>query len=92
MMSWFSKAKPRVVPQPDAIDDVLKLYILSKSKLFHTFDEIDTNMPLFSSGILDSLAFVELALFVQKTFHATINVAAFDTIAEIRDAILKGAN
>lgn len=92
MMSWFSKAKPKAAPQPDDVDDVLKLYILSKSRILNSFDDLDPYTPLFSSGLLDSLAFVELALFVQKTFHATINVASFDTIAEIRDAILKSAN
>lgn len=72
------------------VEDALKGYILTKSRVVSA-DDVDPHTPLFSSGLLDSLAFVDLALFVRKTFGVTLNIASFDSIAEIRDAVLKAA-
>ena len=48
--------------------------------------------PLISSGLIDSFHLVDLALFVEETFGATIddtelNVETFDTLKQLCDMI-----
>ncbi len=48
--------------------------------------------PLISSGLIDSFHLVDLALYIEETFHVKIedfelSVSVFDTIAQLEDLV-----
>ena len=98
MIAWFRKEKPEVlhpaVPAEDMIENKLKAFITAKSKLVAASD-IDSNTNVFSSGLLDSLSFIELVLFIEKEFQirlsktTDINMNTMDSIGQIIKAVLK---
>jgi acyl carrier protein len=54
-------------------------------------------MKIFSSGLLDSLMFIELVLFVEKEFQIklaktkAVNMNSIDTVGQIIEAVLSAA-
>ena len=55
---------------------------------------IPTDAPLISSGWIDSLSFVDLAVFVEQTFgvhlkNSELNAATFDTLDQLADLIAR---
>lgn len=58
---------------------------------------IKPDAPLISSGLIDSLSFVDLAVFVENTFgvrlkNSELNAAAFDTLDQLADLIARKQN
>ena len=77
-----------------AIAEKLKTFVTKKSRLIKSADlRMDT--PLFSSGLLDSLAFVQLVAFIQSDFRVKLSatmsptVKNLDTLDQITQAVLK---
>ncbi|TMA78995.1 MAG: acyl carrier protein, partial [Deltaproteobacteria bacterium] len=72
----------------------LRSFVAAKSK-FVEASEIANETKLFSSGLLDSLAFIELVLYVEKEFHlklvdfTEVNLNSLDSIEQILDPIFK---
>ena len=55
---------------------------------------IQPDAPLISSGWIDSLSFVDLAVFVEQTFgvplkNSELNAATFDTLDQLADLIAR---
>ncbi len=98
MTSWFSKKTASAPVQVDAetIERKIKDFIASKSKLVQASD-ITRDMKIFSSGVLDSLMFIELVLFVEKHFQVKLtktkagNMNSIDTVEQIIEAVLSAA-
>ena len=93
MTAWFKKAgapatNARAPLDSEAAAGKLRGFIAAKSKLIKE-SEIATDTKLFSSGLLDSLAFIELVLFVEKEFHiklsdvSEVNMESLDSIEQI---------
>src|SRR5258706_3429448 len=93
MTAWFRKGNSPSAPKTPSIDpaaaaEKLRAFIATKSKLITAADLTD-DTKLFSSGLLDSLAFIELVLFVQKELHlklaygTDVNLDSLDSIEDI---------
>jgi acyl carrier protein len=99
MSAWFKKAdapaKHAAAPlDPEAAARKLRSFIAAKSKLVKE-SEISADTKLFSSGLLDSLAFIELVLFVEKEFHVKlsdvtdVNMDCLDSIEQILNPVVR---
>jgi acyl carrier protein len=99
MSAWFRKADTQstsTYPPLDAERAAQKLreFIAAKSKLVKA-SEIGNETKLFSSGLLDSLAFIELVLYVEKQFHVKladvteISLTSLDSIEQFLNPIFK---
>ena len=56
--------------------------------------DIDPEEPLLSSGIIDSFSLIDIALFVEDTFHVHVddtdlNASTFDSLNELADLIIE---
>ena len=56
--------------------------------------DIDPEEPLLSSGIIDSFSLVDIALFVEDTFHVHVddtdlNASTFDSLNDLADLIIE---
>ena len=102
MTAWFRKtpSQQEAIRTPldrDAAAKKLRGFVASKSKLVEA-SEIATDTKLFSSGLLDSLAFIELVLFVEKEFHVklanvtSVNMASLDSIDQILAPIARATS
>ena len=101
MTAWFRKTDSPAKPSSKPIDaqtaaESLRDFIATKSKLVKA-SELTNDTKLFSSGLLDSLAFVEMVLFVEKSFHlkladiTDVNMESLDSIQQILDPIVAHA-
>jgi len=101
MSAWFRKSgaesnSARVPLDPESAAQQLRNFIAAKSKLVQA-SEIANDTKLFSSGLLDSLAFVELVLFVEREFRikladiTDVNMDSLDSIEQILAPLLKRA-
>jgi acyl carrier protein len=99
MSAWFRKSGgesdgTRAPLDPESAAQKLRDFIAGKSKLVQA-SEIGSDTKLFSSGLLDSLAFVELALFVEKEFRVKladmieVNMDSLDSIEQILRPIIE---
>jgi len=99
MRAWFRKSDPitKNINGPvdyEAAEQKLRSFVAAKSK-FVEASEIANETKLFSSGLLDSLAFIELVLYVEKEFHlkladfTEVNLNSLDSIERILDPIFK---
>ncbi len=66
-------------------DFIIKTFMCGKGSL-------KDDQPLFASGIIDSLGFIKLLAFIQKTFHVVIEMSEvtmekFNTINDIAKII-----
>ena len=96
MSPWFRKVQPESDSaakfDSGAATDKLRGLIASKSK-FVSAQEIETDTKLFSSGILDSLAYIELVLFVEREFQVSLSKTAglssvsLDSIGQIIELV-----
>jgi acyl carrier protein len=99
MSAWFRKSGAdsdgtRVPLDAEAAAQKLRDFIAAKSKLVQA-SEIANNTKLFSAGLLDSLAYVELVLFVEKEFRVKladiidVNMDSLDSIEQILRPIIE---
>ena len=99
MSAWFRKAdaspgNAAVSLDREAAIQKLRKFVGAKSKLVKE-SEIAADTRLFSSGLLDSLAFIELVLFVENEFHLKlsdhmdVNMDSLDSIEQILDPVLR---
>src|SRR5258706_13813461 len=93
MTAWFRKGNSPSAPKTPSIDpaaaaEKLRAFIATKSKLITAADLTD-DTKLFSSGLLDSLAFIELVLFVEKDLQlkladvTEVNMKRVDSVEDI---------
>ena len=84
--------KASKVIDPAVIEKRIRDFISSKSKMVKG-DDLATDTKLFTSGLLDSLTFIQLVTFIESTFNLSladkIEVTGenLDTINQIRTAI-----
>ena len=76
------------VTDENEITDVVRGFILSKYLPTERPENLHNNTPLQSSGLLDSLAIVNLANFVEQRFQITLElrdtgVERFDCVEQI---------
>ena len=101
MSAWFRKSpaesgSARVPLDPESAAQQLRDFIAARSKIVQASD-INKDTKLFSSGLLDSLAFVELVLFVEKEFRVkladimNVNMDSLDSIEQILRPIIEKA-
>jgi len=70
------------------IEEKIRSFVAKKSKLAD-ISELDKSTKVFSSGLLDSLHFVELMLFLEKEFkiefsnNTEVNMKTMDSISQI---------
>ena len=99
MTAWFRRPIPQAPPTRAPLDAALveaKLgfFIASKYKLSDA-SEIGRDTKIFSSGLLDSLAFIEIVLFLEKEFQirlakaTKVHMTSLDSVGQIIDAVLK---
>lgn len=74
------------------IKEILREYILTTCLPGESPENLGDDVPLQTSGILDSLALIGLVQFVEKRFSAELdvydtNVERFDTIEDIARTI-----
>jgi|SRR5438034_714702 acyl carrier protein len=97
MTAWPRRQKPKdlyspVGLDPEIVENKLKDFIATKSKLI-TVSDIDKNTKVFSSGLLDSLAYIELVLFVEREFRVKlskmteVNMNSMDSVAQIVETV-----
>ena len=94
MPAWFKKQTPdpRISAPLDEESAAAKLkgFLAGKSKLLSVSD-IENDTELFSSGLLDSLAYIELALFLEREFHCKLppgtSMDSLDSIAAVLSII-----
>jgi|ERR1043166_4621341 acyl carrier protein len=96
MAAWVKKPKVKD-PHPSApldrqtVENKLKAFVAAKSKLIAASD-IDTSMKIFSSGLLDSLTYIDLVLFIDQEFKiklSNVNIDSMDSIAEILETVMR---
>jgi len=98
MTAWFTKPKGKAVLTPirvdaETVENTLKAFIATKSKLVAVSD-IHKDTKVFSSGLLDSLIFIELVLFIEKEFKiklsrtTEVNMNSMDSIGQMIQAVL----
>jgi acyl carrier protein len=100
MTAWFPKLKKDasmpVHVDAAAVGRKIADFIASKSKLIRA-DEITQEMKLFSSGLLDSLMFIELVLFIEKELQVklakshAVNMNSMDSVGQIVEAVCSAA-
>jgi acyl carrier protein len=101
MTAWFKKNSRLIDNHTTPFDreaaaQKLRSFVASKSKLVQAAD-IGFDMKLFSSGLLDSLAFIELVLFVEKEFHVKlsdvtdVNMDCLDSIEQIINPVVRAS-
>ena len=99
MRAWFRKADTESASSRAPLDaeraaQKLREFIATKSKLVKA-SEIANETKLFSSGLLDSLAFIELVLYVEKEFHlkltdvTDVNLTSLDSIEQFLNPIFE---
>ena len=77
---------------PYAIDETVRSFIRRHTP--YAMSEIGPDDPLFSNGLLDSMTFVGLALFLEEEYlfrfsdSVEINMDTFDTIRSITTTVL----
>ena len=95
MTAWLKKPKARD-PHPlaaldrQAVENKLKAFVAAKSKLIAA-SEIDPSMKIFSSGLLDSLTYIDLVLFIEQEFKiklSNVNIDSMDSIAEMLETVM----
>ena len=97
MTAWLRRQKTDdlyspVGLDPEIVENKLKDFIATKSKLI-TVSDIDKNTKVFSSGLLDSLAYIELVLFVEREFRVKlskmteVNTNSMDSVAQIVETV-----
>jgi acyl carrier protein len=69
----------------DAIEQTVKSFILESFLPGTDPSELTDETPLISGGILDSLATVQLSVFLEQHFH--IEIAAHEASAENLDTL-----
>jgi acyl carrier protein len=85
---WFKKTlEPAPVSAPvpvteEVIEQQVKSFIDRKSKLIKS-SELQRQTTLFTSGLLDSLTFVQLVVFLETTFQVKLPRAAVTTISSL---------
>jgi len=72
----------------DSIKDTIRSYILKEYLPGETPENLKDDTPLLTSGILDSLATLNLVSFIERTFGISVEaheagVANFDRITDI---------
>ena len=90
-----TKASSPALPISEAeIEEQVKAFVGRKSKLIKPAD-IDRRTSLFASGLLDSLTFVQLVVFLEKTFTVKFppamvaSLTSLDTIDQVIQCVLK---
>ena len=78
----------------DNVKDTLRNYIVSEYLPGESLANLRDDMPLRTSGILDSMATLNLVNFVEKTFQITIDahetgIEDFDRIEDIAKLIVR---
>ncbi len=89
-LNWEgSKQEPKtaLLATPEVIRQQVKVFVSRKTKMIGPESLSDTT-ALFSSGLLDSLSFIQLIVFLESTFHIQLNrkqigLKNLDTIAQI---------
>ena len=77
----------------EAVENKLKSFIAGRSGLV-TSSEIDRDTKILSSGLLDSLAFVELIMFIETEFKirlsetTEVNIKTMDSMGQIIQTVL----
>ena len=92
-MVWFKKRKTEATPSApfdeEAAGARLMTFVAGKSKLISAQD-LEADTKLFSSGLLDSLAYIEVVLFVEREFQvklSSIPGIGMDSLDSIRAII-----
>ncbi len=75
----------------DDIQTTLAAYIAQKV-LRQPNRVIEPDQPLLSSGLINSFSLIEMAMFIEETFHVRIedfelNKDTFDTLTQLADLI-----
>ena len=98
MTAWFTKPKRKAASAPvpvdaETVENTLKAFIATKSKLVAVSD-IHKDTKVFSSGLLDSLIFIELVIFIEKEFKiklsmkTEVNMNSIDSIGQMIHVVL----
>ena len=99
IFGWGKKKKeitPITLPEQEAIEGLIKAF-LSRNAPSLESDEIGEEDALFSSGILSSLAYIELVTFIEDQFQirlsetSNVNVNTMDTVSRIVQTITNAA-
>lgn len=77
------------------IEGKIKAFVVARSKIL-SISEIGGKTHIFSSGALDSLAFVDLVVFIESEFKiklsdlTKVSMETLDSIEQIVELIVKG--
>ena len=74
------------------VEQVVKSYILSEYLNGEDPNELTTNTPLITSGVLDSMATLKLALYLEEQYSIAVgpqdmNTERMDTIGRIAELV-----
>lgn len=78
----------------ESLEDQLKSWVASKTKII-SHSDLTSEMSLFSSGLLDSILFIQLILFIEKICGIKLspttgaNMTAMDSIGQIIQVIAR---
>ena len=98
-MAWLKKQKTKdshfsAPLDRQTVENKLKAFVAAKSKLVAE-SEIDPSMKVFSSGLLDSLTYIDLVLFIEQEFRiklSNVNTDSMDSIADMLDTVMRFAD
>lgn len=89
----FQSAKGKVMATPEEIRQAVKDFILQQFLPGEDPDELKDDTPLITGGVLDSIATVQLMLFLEERYGVTLEAHELDpehldTIADISGLVL----
>ncbi|SRR5258708_7726867 len=99
-MGWFKKEENKKNEGPvepvsmETVEKKVRGFIAGKTKLIK-IDDLAPTTKLFSSGLLDSLTFIQLVSFIEREFkvqlskHQSISMDSFDQLDQIVQAVTR---
>lgn len=98
MFSWLRRnpKRPARAIDPARVRDELASFISARSPGYAPADLHD-GIQIFSDGILDSLAFLELVSFIETTYHLRlapvieVRPAALDRFGDLIEAVVRAS-
>jgi acyl carrier protein len=86
--------RPATPPDPHAIEAEVTGFLLQRSKKI-LGGKVERNAALFTSGLLDSLTFLELVVFVEEKFGVRlfssmeVTYEALDSVEKVAEAVAR---
>lgn len=98
---WFHKKKEKNPTPPPPTEEEVRMkvgFFISRKTNLIKEDQIEAGTKLFSSGLLDSLSFIQLVNFVETEFKirlsdtTEVNLDTFDAFGSVVSCVVNGVS